>query len=156
MQRASDSIDKIAGALAKAQAELQNPEKALTATLVTPSLDGQNRTFRYASLASGLEIVRKFLSKHEIAAVQSTAIEANTGLIKLTTSLVHGRGNGLLRIGRFARLATLSKGKLTETCKHKITDTLRRGYMTCCTSRSVSCPLAARICRTENPGPVPR
>jgi ERF superfamily protein len=92
MQRASDSIGKIAGALAKAQAELQNPEKALTATLVTPSLDGQNRTFRYASLASGLEIVRKCLSKHEIAAVQSTAIDANSGLIKLTTSLVHGSG----------------------------------------------------------------
>src|SRR3954452_9277504 len=92
MQRASESIGKIAGALAKAQAELQNPEKALTATLVNPSPHGENRTFRYASLASGLEIVRKCLSKHEIAAIQSTAIDRDSGLIKLTTSLVHGSG----------------------------------------------------------------
>jgi ERF superfamily len=91
MQRTSESIGKIAGALAKAQAELQNPEKALTATLVAPCPRGENRTFRYASLASGLEIVRKCLSKQEIAAVQATAIDAS-GLITLSTTLVHGSG----------------------------------------------------------------
>ena len=92
MQRASESIGKIAGALAKAQAELQNPEKALTATIPSPCPRGENRTFRYASLASGLEIVRKCLSKHEIATVQATMIDGDSGLIKLTTTLVHGSG----------------------------------------------------------------
>ena len=92
MQRASESIGKIAGALAKAQAELQNPEKALTATIPSPSPRGETRTFRYASLASGLEIVRKCLSKHEIATVQATMIDHDSGLIKLTTTLVHGSG----------------------------------------------------------------
>ena len=92
MQRASESIGKIAGALAKAQAELQNPEKALTATLSSPYPRGESRTFRYASLASGLEIVRKCLSKHEIATVQATTIDGDSGLIKLTTTLVHGSG----------------------------------------------------------------
>jgi len=92
MQRASESIGKIAGALAKAQAELQNPEKALTATIPSPSPRGENRTFRYASLASGLEIVRKCLSKYEIATVQATMIDRDSGLIKLTTTLVHGSG----------------------------------------------------------------
>src|SRR5271166_5924865 len=92
MQRASESIGKIAGALAKAQAELQNPEKALTATIPSPSPRGENRTFRYASLASGLEIVRKCLSKYEIATVQATMIDRESGLIKLTTTLVHGSG----------------------------------------------------------------
>jgi hypothetical protein len=71
MQRASESISKIAIALARAQAELENPEKSLTATIPSPFLHGENRSFRYASLASGLEIVRKCLSKHEIAAVQA-------------------------------------------------------------------------------------
>src|SRR6516225_1409413 len=92
MQRSSETIGKIAGALAKAQAELENPEKSLTAT--TPSVfpREESRTFRYASLASGLEIVRKCLSKHEIATVQATAIDRDSGLIRLTTTLVHGSG----------------------------------------------------------------
>ena len=88
----SQSIGKIAGALAKAQAELENPEKLLTATIQSSFPRGESQTFRYASLASGLEIVRKCLSKHEIATVQATAIERETGLIKLTTTLLHISG----------------------------------------------------------------
>jgi hypothetical protein len=92
MQRSSDSISQIAGALAKAQAELENPEKALTGTIMSPFPREEARTFRYASLASGLEIVRKCLTKHAIATVQATSIEAETGLIKLTTTLLHTSG----------------------------------------------------------------
>ena len=36
MQRSSESIGAIAGALAKAQTELTNPEKSLTATIRSP------------------------------------------------------------------------------------------------------------------------
>src|SRR5436190_18696247 len=92
MQRASESISQIAGALARAQAELENPEKRLTATIASPFPREQSKTFRYASLASGLEIVRKCLSKHEIATVQSTAIDQDKSLIKLTTTLFHTSG----------------------------------------------------------------
>src|ERR1700756_3692949 len=92
MQRSSESISQIAGALAKAQAELENPEKSLTATIVSPFPREEARAFRYASLASGLEIVRKCLTKHEIATVQATSIEAETGLIKLPTTLLHPSG----------------------------------------------------------------
>src|SRR6185503_2034399 len=41
---------------------------------------------------SVLEIVRKCLGKHEIAAVQTTAIDKDTGLIRLTTTLAHASG----------------------------------------------------------------
>ena len=92
MQRSSETIGKIAGALAKAQAELKNPEKSLTATIPSVFPREESRTFRYASLASGLEIVRKCLSRHEIATVQATAIDRDGGLIRLTTTLVHGSG----------------------------------------------------------------
>jgi hypothetical protein len=92
MQRASETIGKIAGALAKAQAELENPEKSLTATIPSVFPREDSHTFRYASLASGLEIVRKCLSRHEIATVQATAIDSDSGLIRLTTTLVHGSG----------------------------------------------------------------
>src|SRR3974377_346457 len=92
MQHSSETIGKIAGALAKAQAELENPEKSLTATIPSVFPREESRTFRYASLASGLKIVRKCLSKHEIATVQAPAIDRDSGLIRLTTTLVHGSG----------------------------------------------------------------
>jgi hypothetical protein len=48
MQRSSESIACLAGALAKAQAELTNPEKSLVAT-IRPSSPGEaERSFRYA------------------------------------------------------------------------------------------------------------
>jgi len=92
MQRSSDSIGAIAAALAKAQIELTNPEKSLTATIASPFPREDARTFRYAPLSTGLEIVRKCLGKHEIAAVQTTSIDKESGLIRLTTTLAHASG----------------------------------------------------------------
>src|ERR1700686_4374377 len=93
MQRSSETIGTIAGALAKAQAELTNPEKSLVATIRTdgPS-GGVDRSFRYARLSCGLEIVRKTLSQHEIATVQTTAVDQAAGLVNLTTVLAHSSG----------------------------------------------------------------
>jgi hypothetical protein len=91
MHRSSESLGTIAAALAKAQAELTNPEKSLTATIRSPFPREGDRTFRYASLSSGLDIVRKALGKHEIATVQTTAID-EAGLIRLTTVLAHSSG----------------------------------------------------------------
>jgi hypothetical protein len=92
MHHSSESIGAIAAALAKAQGELTNPEKSLIATIRSPFPREGDRTFRYASLASGLEIVRKTLGQHEIATVQSTAIDQATGQIQLTTLLAHASG----------------------------------------------------------------
>ena len=91
MHRCSESIGAIAAALAKAQTELTNPEKSLIATLPSLAAEG-DRTFRYAPLSSGLEIVRKCLGRHEIAAIQTTAIDVETGIIRLTTVLAHSSG----------------------------------------------------------------
>src|ERR1700678_1458333 len=92
MQRSSESIGAIAGALAKAQSELTNPEKSLVATIQSPFPREGDRTFRYASLSSGLDIVRKALGKNEIATVQTTSIDNEAGLIRLTTVLAHSSG----------------------------------------------------------------
>jgi ERF superfamily len=94
MHRSSDSIGAIAAALAKAQAELINPEKSLVGTISSP-LRESDRTFRYAPLSSGLDIVRKSLGRHEIATVQTTAIDKDVGLIRLTTVLAHSSGEWL-------------------------------------------------------------
>ena len=92
MQRCSETIGALAGALAKAQAELTNPAKSLTATIPALFPREADRTFRYASLSAGLEIVRKCLGQHEIAVVQTTGIEHEAGLIRLTTVLAHSSG----------------------------------------------------------------
>src|SRR5208282_4370709 len=95
MQHSSESIGAIAAALAKAQAEIANPEKSLTATIRSPFPREGDRTFRYAPLSTGLDIVRKALGRHEIATVQTTAIDNEAGLIRLTTVLAHASGEWL-------------------------------------------------------------
>jgi len=92
MQRSSETIGLIAGALAKAQIELANPEKSLTATIRSAFPREGDRSFRYASLSSGLDLVRKSLGRHEIATVQTTSIDEGAGLIRLTTTLAHSSG----------------------------------------------------------------
>lgn len=92
MHQSSERIGAIAGALAKAQAELTNPEKTMSALIRSPFPREEDRTFRYASLASGLDIVRKTLSKQEVATIQTTRVEPATGLIHLTTLLAHSSG----------------------------------------------------------------
>ena len=92
MQRSSESIANLAAALAKAQAELVNPEKSLVGTIEVDSSAGARWSFRYAPLASGLDIVRKTLGQHGIATVQTTAIDHGGGIINLTTVLAHASG----------------------------------------------------------------
>src|SRR5450631_3848039 len=92
MHRSSPSISAIASALAKAQIELSNPEKTLSARIRSPFPREADRTFRYASLASGLDIVRKSLGQHEIATIQTTSIDQDSGQIRLTTLLAHASG----------------------------------------------------------------
>src|SRR6266480_1206201 len=92
MHRSSDTIATIAAALAKAQVELTNPEKSLAATIRSPFPREADRTFRYAPLSSGLDIIRKSLGRHEIATIQATAVDTQAGLLRLTTVLAHSSG----------------------------------------------------------------
>jgi len=92
MQRSSESIGTIAAALAKAQAQLVNPEKSLVATIRLDGRRGAEQTFRYAPLSSGLDIVRKTLSQYEIATVQTTSIDDAAGIVRLSTVLAHASG----------------------------------------------------------------
>jgi hypothetical protein len=92
LQRSSESVAALASALAKAQSELVNPEKSLTATIRSAAPGEAQRTFRYAPLSSGLDIVRKTLGQHEIATIQTTAIDQTSSLLNLTTVLAHASG----------------------------------------------------------------
>ena len=92
MQRSSETIGALAGALAKAQAELTNPQKSLTATIPALFPREAEKTFRYAPLSAGLDLVRKCLSQQEIAVVQTTAVDKEAGFVQLTTVLAHSSG----------------------------------------------------------------
>ena len=91
MHRSSESIAAIATALAKAQTELSNPEKAMVGTVYN-SRSESPQSFRYASLSCGLDIVRKALGGHQIAITQTTDIDRAGGTLNLTTVLLHTSG----------------------------------------------------------------
>jgi ERF superfamily len=92
MHRSSDSIAALAAALAKAQMALTNPEKSLTGTIPSSRYDEPPRTFRYAPLSTGLEMVRKTLGEHGIATLQTTTIDQDIQTVSLTTVLAHASG----------------------------------------------------------------
>jgi len=95
MPRCSESFAALAAALAKAQAELINPEKSLTATIRSGRPGEGERTFRYAPLAGGLDIVRKTLGQHEIAIVQDRLGLAGLPGGRDRQSATHGGGADL-------------------------------------------------------------
>ncbi len=105
MHRSSSSIGGLAAALAKAQAELVNPEKSLVGSIYSDAPGCAERIFRYAPLSAGLDIVRKALGQHEIAVVQTTQ---STRPLASSTSPRYWptpRANGSRRTGRSARSA---------------------------------------------------
>jgi len=79
--RTSEAINEISLDLSKAQGVLANPIK-----------DGNNPHFRskYATLDTGLNIVRECMSKHNISVVQATRVEGN--VLMLDTRLAHKSG----------------------------------------------------------------
>src|ERR1700716_4490391 len=80
MHRSSESVAAIATALAKAQIELSNPEKAMVGTVYNNRSESP-QSFRYASLSSGLDIIRKTLGGQQIAIAQTTNIDGPGGAV---------------------------------------------------------------------------
>src|SRR6202789_3867017 len=87
MHRSSENVAAIATALAKAQTELSNPEKAMIGTVYNARSDSP-QSFRYASLSSGLDIIRKILGGQQIAVAQTTHIDRTSRRVILTTLLL--------------------------------------------------------------------
>jgi hypothetical protein len=108
MHRSSESVAAIATALAKAQTELSNPEKAMVGTIYTNRSDSP-QSFRYASLSSGLDILRKALGGQQIAIAQTTNIDRPSGAINLTTVLMHTSGEWIASDWPVCALSELSQ-----------------------------------------------
>src|SRR3979490_2643585 len=108
MHRSSECVAAIATALAKAQTELSNPEKAMVGTVYNVRSDSP-QSFRYASLSSGLDIVRKTLGGQQIAIAQTTEIDRSSGAVNLTTVLMHTSGEWIASDWPVCALSELSQ-----------------------------------------------
>src|SRR5215203_2432855 len=80
MRSCSDSIAQLAAALAKAQIELVNPVKTLTGVIDRWGTGNEGQSYRYAPLSAGLDIVRQTLCKHELAVIQTTEVDRESGI----------------------------------------------------------------------------
>ena len=87
-----NTIGAIAAALAKAQGELANPEKSLIATIGRRSRGRAIGHFAMRRSPAGLISSAKASASMSIATVQTTAIDKEAGLIRLTTTLAHESG----------------------------------------------------------------
>jgi hypothetical protein len=105
VQRSSETIGTIAAALAKAQAQLINPEKSLTGTIRSEGRGGADRSFRYAPLSSGLDIVRKTL-RMRLPRYRPPRLMRPLGSSGSAQFWRMLPDNGLPRIGRSALSAT--------------------------------------------------
>jgi hypothetical protein len=112
MRASSDTIAQLAAALAKAQSELVNPAKSLTAILD----DGRSRAgpqcYRYAPLSSGLDIVRKAFGKFELALIQTTHVDRDRSILLLTTTIAHGSGEWISGLWPVCSLSEMGHPKL--------------------------------------------
>ena len=79
----SEEINKLAEALAKAQAEIEDPHKNKTAKAGSYS-------YNYADIADVLKVARKALSKHHIAISQPTIFDGEILIVR--TRLMHSSG----------------------------------------------------------------
>jgi hypothetical protein len=112
MRSSSDSIAQLASALAKAQSELVNPAKTLTAVIHPRGTVTEGRSYRYAPLSAGLEIVRKTLGKYDLAVIQTTHVERESALVLLITTLAHGSGEWVAASWPVCRTADITNPKL--------------------------------------------
>jgi ERF superfamily protein len=112
MRASSDTISELAAAMAKAQAELVNPIKSLTAVLERGRNGMGPISYRYAPLSAGLDIVRKTLGKHELAAIQTTRIDPDRGLVLLTTTIAHSSGEWMSGVWPVCHITDMGHPKL--------------------------------------------
>ena len=111
MRASSDTIAQLAAAMAKAQSELVNPAKSLTAVIERAN-GGGTQSYKYAPLSSGLDIVRKSLGKYELALIQTTHVDRERSLVLLTTTIAHGSGEWISGLWPVCTMGDLAHPKL--------------------------------------------
>jgi hypothetical protein len=115
MRASSDTIAHLTAAMAKAQSELVNPAKSLTAILERGRNGAGPQSYRYAPLSSGLDIVRKAFRKCELALIQTTHIEGERSLVLLTTTIAHSSGEWISGLWPVCNLCEIGHPKLMGT-----------------------------------------
>ncbi|MHB1950149.1 MAG: ERF family protein [Acidiferrobacteraceae bacterium] len=86
----SETIAKLAAALAKAQGEFTAAAKDHTAKVVSKKGEGSSYNYNYSDLASVLDAVRAPLAAHGLSVVQIPSVAAQSATV--TTTLLHESG----------------------------------------------------------------
>lgn len=86
----SEQIEKLAGALSKAQGAIENPKRSKT--VVVETRKGGEYTFNYATLADIRDVTRKPLADNGLSFVQVPYYAADTGYHMLRTIIMHESG----------------------------------------------------------------
>jgi hypothetical protein len=73
---------------------------------------------RYAPLLSGLDIVRKTLSQHEIATVQTISIDEAAGIVRPSTVLAQASGEWIA--SDWAELRTIGSAEVAAKWAHRV------------------------------------
>src|SRR5262249_5596395 len=69
-------------------------------------------SYRYAPLSAGLDILRKVLGKYELAAIQTTHVDREPGLVLLTTTIAHSSGEWISAVWPVCHIADIGHPKL--------------------------------------------
>jgi hypothetical protein len=112
VRTSSDSIAQLVAAMAKAQTELVNPAKSLTAVLERGRNGNGPLSYRYAPLSAGLDILRKVLGKNELAVIQTTHMDRDRGLVLLTTTVAHSSGEWISALWPVCHVSDMAHPKL--------------------------------------------
>lgn len=85
----SVTIGKLAGALSKFQAEVEQPQKTKTATVVMKDNKGKY-SYKYADLADCIRVAQPLLTKYELAVIQM--VKTAQGWVSVKTTVAHSSG----------------------------------------------------------------
>jgi hypothetical protein len=70
-------------------------------------------------LSSGLDIVRRTLGQHEIATIQTTAVDQASGLVNLTTVLAHASGEWIASDWPVCPIRAVHAGRHRRRGRHR-------------------------------------
>jgi hypothetical protein len=127
---ASESIDQVSAALSALQGEILDAPK-----------DSQGYGYRYADLATVLQIVRPLAARHGLSVMQE-AYTADTGSVSVLTRLAHSSGQWI-EVGPLTMPVEPKKGLSEAQCAGMIVTYARRYALTALMGISQEDPDAA-------------
>ena len=112
MRASSDTIAQLAAAMAKAQSELVNPAKSLTAVIERGATVAARKATNMRRCHPGSTSCARAFGKYELAVIQTTHVDRERSLVLLTTTIAHGSGEWISGLWPVCTIADIGHPKL--------------------------------------------